>query len=144
MFGGLFFDDQRCSYHSYCSFPRTIGLDVHREVIYHREVSKPAKGIIKVIKVTTKDFGFNGYLGLANGNPLLLKMDIATTVEAKVDEKSQASLLAYLQDKAPDILACWTAEQKTGKVISVQSMEETTVVSSVTNSVSSPVSTRPT
>ncbi len=105
-------------------------------MIYHREVKNPAKGIVRLIKVATKEFGFDGYLGLGNGNPLLLRIDIANTVEEKVDEKSQESLVAYLQEKAPDILACWTAAQKTGKVISVSTDE--TVVSSVTNSVSSP------
>lgn len=120
-------------------FQRTIGLEVHREVIYHREVSKPTKGIVRLIKVAQKDFGFDGYLGLGAGNPLLLTMDIASTVKEKQDDNSQASLLAYLQEKAPDILACWTRSQNTGKVISV-STDETTVMSAVTNnSVPSPV-----
>ena len=122
---------------------RTIGLEVHREVVYHRYMSKPMKGVVRVIKVAEKDFGYDGYLGLGVGHPLLLTMDTAVTVKPKNPNPSreERSIFQYLQETAPDILACWTRETKQDKPEEVTlASGDSTVASSLTTSVSTPVS----
>ena len=120
---------------------RTIGLEVHGEVVYHRYMSMPMKGVVRVIKVATKEFGFDGYLGV--GHPLLLTMDTAVTVKPKKPDPSpeEQSIFQYLQETAPEILACWTRETKQDKPEEVTlASGDCTVASSLTSSVSMPVS----
>lgn len=131
------------SFHSPCTVHRTIGLEVHQEVVYHRYMSKPTKGVVKVIKVDIKQFGFDGFLGLGVGHPLLLKIDTAVTVKPKKPDPSpeERSIFQYLQETAPDILACWTKATKQDKpeIVTLAS-EDSTVASSLTSSDSTPVS----
>lgn len=101
--------------------------------------------MIRVIKVTRDKYGFDGWLGLCNGHPMLLKEAIAITPASKPKEEQE--LFQYLKKMAEegsqmtpgDILAVWTKEKDSRpKEVTVDESSNSSTVSSITSPVSLP------
>ena len=83
---------------------RLVGARVHKEVLYCRELKigkelgrkQAREGVVKVIKATEEKFGFNGFIGLLVGHPMLLRIDIAVVPTTGLDLK------AFMMQKAKE------------------------------------------
>ena len=123
---------------------RDAGRKEKKEIIYERWLSKkqPQDGVAKVIKTTTESHGFNGYIGLVNGHPDLIKGALASsTLANKALNESKKNgtfdldnldLETFIRSKmgngnsVDDIMAEWSNRKKKDEVfLTLRSTGET-------------------
>ena len=68
---------------------RNCGATNHLEIMCHRKKKNPQAGVVTLIKTTEASHGFNGFLGLCEGHPLLetIPKDECTVEKCREEKK---------------------------------------------------------